>query len=212
MVTNFEAVLAGSVATGAFALGAGVGVALVQARSARRGERDERRRLAYSQLIAVSGVTLHTAYALRATVEFRSGLKEGLDVAMHHRKPLDPLELDAHIRRDTDPMYQAWSAVWVVGTQEAIRLANNLVTSVSNVVGAATKPGQARSGIVRFLAGEKWSQDQLRAWNGQIAALATARRAFTLLARRELGSEIAEVFTAPDAVVSSPSADPTSSP
>ena len=115
---------------------------------------------------------------------------------MHHRKPLDPLELDAHLRRDTEPIYQAWSAVWVAGSQEAIRLANDLVARVSDVVGAATKPGEARTGIVRFLAAEKWSQDQLTAWNGQIAALATARRDFTLLARRELGSEVAEVFTA----------------
>jgi hypothetical protein len=197
MVTNFEAVLAGSITTGVFALGVALGIALVQGRSARRGERDERRRLAYSQLLAVTGVTLHTAHALRNTVEFRSGLKEGWDVAMHHRKPLDPLELDSHLRRDTEPLYQAWSAVWVVGTQEAIRIANDLVARVSDVVGAATGPGDARSGIIRFMAGEKWSQDQIEAWKTQIAALAKVRRDFVLLARRELGSEVAEVFTVP---------------
>ena len=49
----------------------------MQARAGWRGQRDERRRTAYSQLLAASGVTLHTAHALRATVEFRSGLREG---------------------------------------------------------------------------------------------------------------------------------------
>ena len=115
MVTNFEGVVAGAVTGGFFALTTGLGVTAMQPRAGRRGQRDWR--TVYSQLLAATGVTLLTAHALRAAVEFRSGLKEGVDVAMHHRKPLDPLELDAHLRRDTEPIYQAWSGVWVAGAR-----------------------------------------------------------------------------------------------
>ena len=104
-------------------------------------------------------------------------------MAMHHRKPVDLLDLETLLRRDAEPIHQAWSAVWVVGTQEAIRLANDLVARITEVLDGATRPGQARPGIVRYLAGEKWSPEQLEAWHGQVAAVAQARRAFALHAR-----------------------------
>ena len=190
MITEPEAVLAASAITGVCAVAAGVGLAVATGRAARRTERDTRRRTAYSQLLAASATVPHTAHTLRLTRELRTGLK---DAAMHLR-PIDIGDLDALLWRDAEPMHQAWSAVWVVGTQEAIRLANDLVTKITDVLEGATRPGQARTGIVRYLAGEKWSEEQLEAWNGQVAAMAQARRAFALHARHELGVEIAEVF------------------
>ena len=59
---------------------------------------------------------------------------------------------------------------------------------------SGTARGQARGRIGRVLAGEKWTQEQLDSWAQDQRAVAEARRELALLARLELGSEVAEVF------------------
>jgi hypothetical protein len=205
-VTTGEVALAGSFLVAATALG----VVFIQNGASRLGERDTARRGAYARLLAVTAVIVDTASVLRLTVELRSGLKEGLDVAMHHRKPVDPLELHNQLRRDKEPLYQAWSEVWVVGTQEAIAAGNDLVAKAGEIMGAATGSGQARTGLIRYLRGEKWSQEQLDEWNEQIRELGILRREFAVMARRELGSEVARLFTGvPEEPVTTTSHEPT---
>ena len=181
--------LGGSFLTGA----AGIGIAAVTARSSRRGARDEARRDAYSRLVAATAPVAQTAWAIHHTMAVRSGLREGADVALHVRTAMDPLQLNAELRKDFEPVSQAWSAVWTVGTQEAVRAANDLVVSCGEVMGSATVRGGARTTFMRFLAGEKWTTEQLDRWEEASKELGRCRRVLAEIARRELGYEMADL-------------------
>ncbi len=150
---------------------------------------------AYSMLLARSGVIVHIALGLHVAMEARSGLREGLNVTLGIQKPLDPLELTDRLRADLQPLYEAWSEVWVVGSKKAISEANDLVERCGTVMGAATQRGEARPEFLRRVAGEKWTQEQLDQWSEELHGLAEARRQLAITARRESGIEVAELFT-----------------
>jgi hypothetical protein len=60
------------------------------------------------------------ASALGDAMRLRSGLGEGLSIALWHSRPLDPLELYDWMDKDYRPRADAWTQVWAVGTQQAI--------------------------------------------------------------------------------------------
>lgn len=148
--------------------------------------RAEKRR-AYEALLNRSGLLIHTAGALHATMEHRSGLPEGVDVALTIRKPADPLELAELMRQDTEPLYAAWTSIWAIGTDDAIAAANEVVALCGEVMGKATVRGTARVGVARWLIGEKWTPDQLAEWATAIEQLALARARLARTLRSELG-------------------------
>jgi hypothetical protein len=159
-----------------------------------KSARAEQRSRAYSMLLARSTVIAHLASDLHLVMEFRSGLREGLNVMMGMQKALDPLGLADRLRAELQPLYEAWSEVWVVGSKEAIPEANDLVAQCGAVMGAATKRGEARTELLRVIAGEKWTQEQLDQWQEELRGLAEARRRLGAIARREAGVEVAELF------------------
>ena len=105
---------------------------------AERAAGSERRARAYSTLLARSNVVAHLASDLHIVMEARSGLREGLSVTLGIQKAFDPLELADRLRAELQPLYEAWSEVWVVGSKEAIPEANDLVAHCGAVMGAAT--------------------------------------------------------------------------
>jgi hypothetical protein len=164
-------------------------------------DQDEARRLerrqSYSELLAYAGLFAHLAQALHLTMEFRSGLQEGADILWGARKPLDPLDLHAQMRQELEPIYRAWSAIWTIGTQEAINAANDVVHRAAVLADVATARGEGRSKWLAGLAGEKWTEEQLDAWKVEGRNLALARRSMSEVARKELGSDPAEAFAIP---------------
>ncbi len=155
-----------------------------------KSARAERRSRAYSMLLTRSIVISQLASDLHFTMEVRSGLGAGVNLL----KPLDPLELADRLRAEAQPLYEAWSEVWVVGSKEAISEANDLVAQCGDVMGAATQRGEARSEFLRRIAGEKWTQEQLDKWQEELHSLAEARRRLGVIARREAGVEVADLF------------------
>src|SRR5207248_4281404 len=127
-------------------------------------------------LLARSNVVAHFASDLHVAMEARSGLKEGLNVTLGIQKAFDPLELADRLRAELQPLYEAWSEVWVVGSKEAIPEANDLVAHCGTVMGAATQRGKARPELLRGFTGEKWTQEQLDQWQEELHSLAEARR------------------------------------
>ena len=61
-------------------------------------------------------------------------------------------------------------------------------------MGAATQQGEARPLLLRVIAGEKWTQKQLDQWQEELRGLAEARRRLGVIARRETGIEVADLF------------------
>ncbi len=184
-------------ALGSSALTGLVAFGLEWRRSSREGRsaRLERRVRAYTMLLARSGVIAHTASGLHVAMEARSGLREGLNVMLRLQKPPDPLDLIDRLRADIQPLYEAWSEVWAVGSKEAISEANDLVERCGAVMGAATQQGKASPEFLRMIAGEKWTQAQLDQWQEELRGLAEARRRLAVTARREAGVEVAELFS-----------------
>jgi hypothetical protein len=185
------AALGASLLTGGFSLG----ISELQALHRRRAHRRDEQRQAYTELLAYAGLLGQSANVLHLTMAIRSGLVEGLDVALGARRPLEPLELHAEMRKDFEPIFRAWSQIWTIGGQRPILAANAVLDAAAELLGAATMRGKARGNLWSALAGEKWSEEQLAPWEASERRLAEARRAFTLVARREIGSEAVEPFS-----------------
>ena len=127
-------------------------------------------------------------------MQFRSGVRETLNMTIGRSKPLDPLELAQWQSKEMQPMFDAWSEVWAVGSKEAIAAANDLVAKCGDVMGAGTQHGNAVPSWLRAITGEKWSQQQLDQLQAEMRALAAARKQFGEIARRETGAEIVDLF------------------
>lgn len=82
---------------------------------------------AVTELLTQSMAVAMKARAVGETMKLRSGLKEGFDVAMRHRKPRDPLELHDWMAADLGPLSAVLSAIWLREDQEGVRLANDVV-------------------------------------------------------------------------------------
>lgn len=170
------------------------GVAWWQSRQSSKSTLAERRSRAYSMLLARSASIIHIAHNFHLTMEFRSGLREGFNNLLGTYKPLDPLDLGARMNAEFQPLYEAWSEVWVSGSKDAIAEANDLLACCADVMGAATQHGQATPTWLRAIAGEKWSKQQLDQWQEEVRKLAASRRRFGGIARKELGIELADLF------------------
>jgi hypothetical protein len=172
----------------------------------------ERRVRAYTLLLARSAVILHTANDFHVIMDVRSGFREGVNMLLRTQKPLDPLELLERMRTDLQPLYEAWSEVWTVGSKEAIAEANDLVARCGAVIGAATQPGEAVPRFLRGFTGEKWTQDQLNQWQEEMRGLAAARKRLGEIARREVGMKPVDLFISNEAKTITPPVMPSHTP
>ena len=128
------------------------------------------------------------------TMEYRSGLREGLNVLSGKYKALDPLELARWQITEMQPLWEAWSEVWAVGSEEAIAEANDLINKCGEAIGAGAQRGQGRPMWLQALAGEKWTPEQLDQWQAEERTLAVPRKRFGEIARKELGVEAVNLF------------------
>jgi len=160
----------------------------------RRRRRLTERLAAYESLLAHSMVVGQAASALRLTLQIRSGLGEGWDIALRHRKPLEPFDLADRLLRDFQPLLAAWTAVWAKGSEVAIPLANDLVDTCVDLIRVATEPGREGSRVGRFLRGERWTADQDRAFTEAHRALGELRRRLAEVLRHEGGEEVVQLL------------------
>jgi hypothetical protein len=125
-------------------------------------------------------------------MHLRSGLKEGLDVTFHHRKPVDPMELYDWMDKDLGPLHEAWSEVWGVGSQEAIVAADRLVSACGEFTSSAASLNPEGGWLAKLIKGEVWSEEQKKAYDAALKELARARVDFAKVMRVELGNPLVE--------------------
>ena len=154
----------------------------------------ERRNKAYSLLITRVGLVAYLAFQLHALMEVRSGLRDRINTTLRIQKPLDTLDLLDRMASEMKPLYEAWTEVWMVGSEKAIAIANDLVLRCGNVISVATQGGKARPDFMRSILGEKWTKAQLDEWNKELRAIAEARRLLSVIARQEAGIEVVDLF------------------
>jgi hypothetical protein len=78
------------------------------------------------------------AHALYLTAVVRSGIGEGLDMVLYHRKPLDPVELVDWLAVDLKPMLEAQSLIEITAGEELVRAASELVLGVMGILEKAS--------------------------------------------------------------------------
>ena len=109
-----------------------------RARRASKEAHKDRLRSACVQLGSHALAFVLRAQALYLTSIFRSGFSEGLDVALYHRKPVDPMELSEWLSADLRPMLAAQSLIEVVADEELVRSAADLVLTAMTVLEKAS--------------------------------------------------------------------------
>lgn len=78
------------------------------------------------------------ANALYLTAILRSGIGEGLDIVLYHRKPLDPMDLADWLSADLEPMLEAQSIIEVTGDEGLVRAAADLIVAAMAVLEKAS--------------------------------------------------------------------------
>ncbi|MEU8264119.1 hypothetical protein AB0C02_26280 [Micromonospora sp. NPDC048999] len=136
-------VIAALVASGLTAF-ASLGVVAVQARLARIREDRAAMQRSYVVLLALSLRLAQKAEVLRRQKYFRSGLREASNLLWGFQKPLDLMELHDWLAADMAAMEEAWAEIWVSGNPEGIRLSNEVLDGVSNVMEAAMQTNGKR--------------------------------------------------------------------
>lgn len=131
---------------------------------------------------------------MHTIMEVKSGARESLNLLTGKTKALDTIDLLNLARSVYQPLYQAWSEVWIVGSKDAVAIANDLVAQVGTVVGAATQRGKAMPAWLMGVVGEKWTQEQLDQWQEEVRNLAVTRKKFGEIARKETGREVIDLY------------------
>ena len=142
---------------------------------------------AYHQLIAHSLSFTIRARTLRDAMRRRSGLAEGLDVALGKRRPSDPMELHDWFAQGWEPLNQAWSKIQVIGSPAAEDAATEVIDACADLVAVATDMGQARGKTASALRGLDWTSEQQEALENAATRVVKGRGAFIEIARGELG-------------------------
>lgn len=169
-----------------------------------QGRASERAALhaAVQELLSRSMAVAARARAVGETMRIRSGLKEGFDVAMRHRKLLDVFELHDWLAQDITPMTAALSEIWTRDDQEGIRLANDVVSKCMDLLGTNTTRQQTDNGwerMRRWAAGERWTPEMIEETNRAMRELALARKRYAEHARARFGLDVVELFASVEA-------------
>jgi hypothetical protein len=186
-------------ALGASVLTAGASLGVVALRERLRRKTADRDILiaGVTEMLSRSMAISFRAHAMGDAMKTRSGLGEGVDVLMHQRKPLDPLEIHDWIAQDMAPLTTAWSVIWARGDQELIRLANQLLDSCAGLMAASTARMPADTHGARFrrnVAGERWTPEMRAEVDQKMKELAHNREQLAQYARTMLGKVKAELF------------------
>jgi hypothetical protein len=197
MVTPAE--LAVIAALGASALTGGASLCVVALQERLRGRRTDRDVLltAVIAMLSRSMSVMTRSQAMSQQMKMRSGLAEGVDVALRLRRPTDSLELHDWLAIDMAPLNGAWSVIWAHGDQETIRLANALLDKCGDLLRAATcrNPADAMAArLRRWARGEKWTPELQADLDRAVKDVAHAREHLAQYARRHLGLPAVELF------------------
>jgi hypothetical protein len=106
-------------------------------RRQRAGQTDELKS-ACMALMSSAYRLVHRTSVIRLAMHLRSGLSEGIDIATRQRKPIDPIEHGEYMLQDMNPMLEAQARVWLLGDEELIRGASDIILAGSKVIETAT--------------------------------------------------------------------------
>ncbi len=175
----------GAVLTGLF----GLVLLWRQNRAAKKASAAKELADAYGEFLARAFSFVRRVEAVGRLMQLRSGLVEGWESLLGRRKPLDFLDLHDWVDVDFRPLGDAWCRIHVVGSQDAIIAADELLLVSGDLMAAAIATDARRTGLARTIVGERPSTPQIKAYQALVKKFFVAREAFVVLARKELGKD-----------------------
>lgn len=109
-----------------------------RARRRDKGAKADELKAACVQIISGAQRLLFKAAALHISMEVRSGLRERLDLVMHHRKPIDILELNDYLMIEQGKILDAQTTIWLTGDEALMTGAGDVVDAVGKLIVAST--------------------------------------------------------------------------
>ncbi len=165
---------------------AAIGVELVREDHAARGRERTERRDAYARFLKATASFITLATTIREIRKLSTGPAAAIRIS-------DPLGFMVGFNRDLAPMWDAWSEVWLHGSQEAVTAANRVIDSTQPVIGLANVKGEGRSPFAAAFLGETWTTEQEAAFGHGLTAVGKARLQFAAVARKELGADVVDL-------------------
>lgn len=165
-----------------------VGVELLRQHDAQEGHRSLQRRDAYSRFLFTSAKFINIATEVHTIRRLATGITPAARIK-------NGVEFIRQFNRDAEPLFQAWSEVWLVGSTRAIEVANRLITASMPAMSMAAAKGEALPDLIARLFGERWKDQQERDFNDALGKIGLLRKEFAEVARREIGEPAADVFT-----------------
>ena len=159
-----------------------------QARAAAKAADVDARERAYVDLLVGSQAFSLRVAALIDTLEFRSGLGEGLAVTLGQRAPLDSMAVQDWMDVDLRPLLNAWSRGWTCASPRGVELSNTLLAACVDLASVLSDGADlSRLGKIRTaLLGAR--VDRHRAlYEERLPALTAARKDLADLVRAETG-------------------------
>jgi hypothetical protein len=201
-MTPVELTLAASLGSSALTGAVSFGVLWLQGR--RRQKAADRAALhrAYAGLLSRSLAVAMRARAMGETMRSRSGITEGVDVTLRQRKPVDLFELHDWVASDLAPLNEALTELWTRADQEGIRLANDVVSKCSDLLGVSTavqKPANSWERLRTWTVGVRWTPEMIAENDRVMKALALTRKRLAEHVRVQFGRHAAELFTLAEA-------------
>jgi hypothetical protein len=200
-MTPAEVALAAAFGSSALTGAVSLGVLWLQDRRRRKAADKAALHKAMADLLSRSLAVAMRARAIDETVKLRSGLSEGVDVALRQRKPVDLFELHDWMARDLAPLNEALTEIWTRDNQEGVRLANDVVNKCMDLLGASTtaqKPANGWERLRKWAVGVRWTPEMIADNDRAMKELAHARKRFADHARSRFGREAVEFFTLPE--------------
>jgi hypothetical protein len=99
----------------------------------------------------------------------------------------DPIAFLKECNSEAMVLFNAWTKVWLEGSQPAIEVSNRFVDAAIPATEAASAPGKARPAFLTRLLGEAWTAEQQKEYSEALTALGRLRIEFAKVARNELG-------------------------
>jgi hypothetical protein len=161
-----------------------------------RQNRNAKKAAATNERADVYGEFLVRAFSFARRVQavgqlqlLRTGITEQREVLFGRRKPLDFMEFHDWMDVDFRPLGDAWSCIHMVGSQEAITAADELMLVSGDLMDAAIARDPKRARLAKYFVGERPSATQVQEYKTLLKKFFEAREAFAMRAREELGKE-----------------------
>jgi hypothetical protein len=94
--------------------------------------------------------------------------------------------------RAFQPLNDAWSQIWAVGSQDAINAADLLFKASADLMRSAMSSEQNAGWLQSAIKGEPWTDEQRAILTDAVRGVVRARVAFAAIMRRETAREPAE--------------------